>query len=198
VGNQARIDVSLVEEYTKLDEVVVIGYGQMKRSDLTGSVVSVTSDEISKTVSTTFEQVLQGKAAGVEVTQNTGQPGGSVSVRIRGVNSLMGNNEPLYVIDGIPVEGYTGDISYNNSIGNVLSTINPSDIVDMQILKDASATAIYGSKAANGVILIATRQGEAGEAKISYDAYYGIRQLPTYIETMNLRELPNIVMRKTR
>ncbi len=187
-GDQARIDVSLTEEYTKLDEVVVIGYGQMKRSDLTGSVVSVTSDEISKTVSTTFEQVLQGKAAGVEVTQNTGQPGGSVSVRIRGVNSLMGNNEPLYVIDGVPVEGYTGDISYNNSIGNVLSTINPSDIVDMQILKDASATAIYGSRAANGVILITTRQGETGEAKISYDAFYGIQQLPTYIETMNLRE----------
>jgi TonB-linked SusC/RagA family outer membrane protein len=187
-GERTRVDVSLTEEYTKLDEVVVIGYGQMKRSDLTGSVVSVSSDEISKTVSTTFEQVLQGKAAGVEVMQNTGAPGGSVSVRIRGVNSLTGNNEPLYVIDGVPVEGYTGDITYNNNIGNVLSTINPSDIVDMEILKDASATAIYGSRAANGVILITTRQGEAGQSKISYDAYYGIQQLPYYIPTMNLRE----------
>jgi TonB-linked SusC/RagA family outer membrane protein len=188
VNNQTQLDVSLEEELTKLDEVVVIGYGQMKRSDLTGSVVSVTSEEISKTVSTTFEQVLQGKAAGVEVTQNTGQPGGSVSVRIRGVNSLSGNNEPLYVIDGVPVEGYTGDIKYNNSIGNVLSIINPSDIVDMQILKDASATAIYGSRAANGVILITTRKGKAGETDISYEAYYGIQQLPNYIPTMNLRE----------
>jgi TonB-linked SusC/RagA family outer membrane protein len=188
VGNQTQLAISLVEEVTKLDEVVVIGYGQMKRSDLTGSVVSVTSEEISKTVSTTFEQVLQGKAAGVEVTQNTGQPGGSVSVRIRGVNSLTGNNEPLYVIDGVPVEGYTGDITYNNNIGNILSTINPSDIVDMQILKDASATAIYGSRAANGIVLITTRQGEAGKSKISYDAYYGIQQLPTYIPTMNLSE----------
>jgi TonB-linked SusC/RagA family outer membrane protein len=188
VGNQTNIDVSLTEEYTKLDEVVVIGYGQMKRRDLTGSVVSVTSEDISKTVSTTFDQVLQGKAAGVEVMQNTGAPGGSVSVRIRGVNSLTQDNEPLYVIDGVPVEGYTGDISYNNSIGNVLSTINPSDIVDMQILKDASATAIYGSRAANGVIIITTRQGEPGKSKISYDAFYGIQQLPTYIETMNLRE----------
>jgi TonB-linked SusC/RagA family outer membrane protein len=188
VANQTQLDVSLEEEVTKLDEVVVIGYGQMRRSDLTGSVVSVSSEEISKTVSTTFEQVLQGKAAGVEVTQNTGQPGGSVSVRIRGVNSLTGNNEPLYVIDGVPVEGYTGEIKYNNSIGNVLSTINPTDIVDMQILKDASATAIFGSRAANGVILITTSQGKAGEAKISYETYYGIQQLPNYIPTMNLRE----------
>jgi TonB-linked SusC/RagA family outer membrane protein len=194
--NKTQIDVSLTEEITKLDEVVVIGYGQMKRSDLTGSVVSVTSEEISKTVSTTFEQVLQGKAAGVEVTQNTGQPGGSVSVRIRGVNSLSGNNEPLYVIDGVPIEGYTGDITYNNNIGNVLSTINPSDIVDMQVLKDASATAIYGSRAANGVILITTRQGETGKSKISYDGFYAVQQLPTYIETMNLREFAEYRMDK--
>ena len=188
LGKQTFISVRLNTEVTKLDEVVVVGYGTMKRSDLTSAVVSISADEIRQTVGSSFDQALQGRAAGVFVTQNTGAPGGGVSVRIRGIHTLQSNNEPLYVIDGVQVEGYTGDITYNNSIGNVLSTINPADIVDMQILKDASATAIYGSRAANGVIIITTRKGKAGESKISYEGSYGIQQLPYYIPTMNLRE----------
>ncbi|MFC2137258.1 SusC/RagA family TonB-linked outer membrane protein [Bacteroidota bacterium] len=188
VKGKTNINIKLVEDITKLDEVVVIGYGQMKRSDLAGSVVSVTSNDISRSLTASFDQALQGKAAGVQVTQNTGAPGGGVSVRIRGVSSLSGQNEPLYVIDGVPIEAQVDNFRYGSSTGNVLSTINTSDIVDIQILKDASATAIYGSRAANGVVLITTKQGEKGESKVSYDGYYGIQQLPTYIPTMNLRE----------
>lgn len=188
VKDQNNIAVRLISNVTKLDEVVVVGYGQMKRSDLTGSVVSVSADEIKQSVGSSFDQALQGKAAGVFVTQNTGAPGGGVSVRIRGINSITNSNEPLYVIDGVQIDGYTGGIRYNNSIGNILSTINPSDIEDMQILKDASATAIYGSRAANGVIIITTKKGKSGESTISYDGYYGIQQVPKTLPTMNLRE----------
>jgi TonB-linked SusC/RagA family outer membrane protein len=188
IGNQKILNVRLNQEITKLDEVVMVGYATMRRRDLTSAVVSITAEEIKQTVGSSFDQALQGRAAGVFVTQNTGAPGGGVSVRIRGVNTLSGSNEPLYVIDGVQIEGYTGDITYNNSIGNILSSINPADIVDMQILKDASATAIYGSRAANGVIIITTRKGKAGESKISYEGSYGIQQLPYYIPTMNLRE----------
>lgn len=175
------INVELKENIEVLDEVVVVGYGVMSRSDLTGSVVSVSSDEMKKSISTSLDQALQGRAAGVNVTQNSGVPGGGISVSIRGVNSFNGN-EPLYVIDGIPISGQSSGES------NALAAINPSDIVSMEVLKDASATAIYGSRAANGVILITTRQGEAGKTRISYDGYYGIQQLPNELEVLNLRE----------
>lgn len=181
IGNQKSIDVSLREDSKMLDEVVVVGYGTMKRSDLTGSVVSVSSDDIKKTVVTSLDQALQGRAAGVSVTQNSGAPGGGISVSIRGINSLNGN-EPLYVIDGVAISGQTG----NNT--SVLSSINPSDIVSMEILKDASATAIYGSRASNGVVLITTRQGEAGKTRLSYEGYVGVQQLPNRLDVLNLRE----------
>jgi TonB-linked SusC/RagA family outer membrane protein len=177
------LTIELEEDIAKLDEIVVVGYGTMKRSDLTGAMASVSEQEIKKTVATSLDQALQGRTAGVQVTQNSGTPGGSVSVRIRGVNTLGSNNEPLYVIDGVPIEGYSGSKS-----GNVLSLINPSDIVSMEILKDASATAIYGSRASNGVILISTRQGQSDRTRVSYETFYAIQQLPTRIETMNLKE----------
>lgn len=175
------LNIEMKEDAELLDEVVVIGYGTMKRSDLTGSVVSVSGDELKKSVVTSLDQALQGRAAGVSVTQNSGAPGGGISVSIRGINSLNGN-EPLYVIDGVAISG--------NSSGNssVLSSINPSDIVSMEILKDASATAIYGSRASNGVVLITTRQGEAGKPRISYEGYYGLQQLPNELDVLNLRE----------
>ena len=181
IDKQKSIDVSLREDTKMLDEVVVVGYGTMKRSDLTGSVVSVSADDIKKTVVTSLDQALQGRAAGVSVTQNSGAPGGGISVSIRGINSLNGN-EPLYVIDGVAISGQTG----NNS--SVLSSINPSDIVSMEILKDASATAIYGSRASNGVVLITTRQGEAGKTRLSYEGYVGVQQLPNRLDVLNLRE----------
>jgi len=183
VGNQTTINVVLNEENLGLDEVVVVGYGQMKRTDVTGSMVSVSSDAIKKSVPTSIDQVLQGRAAGVQIQQNSGTPGGSSSIRIRGINSLNASNEPIFVIDGVVIDGST-----SSSSENALSSINPSDIVSMDILKDASATAIYGSRAANGVILITTKRGQSGEAKINYDGYIGFQQIPTRLDLLNLRE----------
>lgn len=147
VSGKTSFNIILKEDTEILDEVVVVGYGQMKRSDLTGSVVSVSSDAISKTVTTSIDQVLQGRAAGVQVQANSGMPGASSSIRIRGINSLNASNEPIFVIDGVIIDGSTGSGS-----DNALASINPSDIVSMDVLKDASATAIYGARAANGVI----------------------------------------------
>lgn len=178
---KATVEVELTEDAATLDEVVVVGYGVMKRSDLTGSVVSVGTNEIKKSVITSVDQALQGRAAGVQVTQNSGSPGGGISVSIRGVNSLNGN-EPLYVIDGVAIDGQT------NGNSSALSSINPSDIVSMEVLKDASATAIYGSRGSNGVVLITTKKGQAGKPTISYEGYYAIQQIPTKLETLNLRE----------
>ena len=164
VGNQQEINVELVSDVTSLDEVTVVGYGTQKKRDLTGSVVSLKSEDLTLggTVSN-VAQSLQGRAAGVMVTQNSKAPGGSMSVRIRGSNSISSTNEPLYVVDGFPtVNG---------------ADINPNDIASLEVLKDASATAIYGARAANGVILITTKRGEAGENKISYDGYVGVQRV---------------------
>lgn len=180
-ASKTVINVEMEEDSEILDEVVVVGYGTMKRSDLTGSVVSVGEDEIKQSIVTSLDQALQSKAAGVSVTQNSGTPGGGISVSIRGINSLNGN-EPLYVIDGVAISGN------NDSNSSVLSSINPSDVVSMEILKDASATAIYGSRASNGVVLITTKQGQAGKTRITYEGYYGLQQLPKKLGVMNLRE----------
>ena len=137
-ANKTIVNVQLKEDSEILDEVVVVGYGTMKKSDLTGAVTSVSEDEIKQSVVTLLDQALQSRAAGVSVTQNSGAPGGGISVSIRGINSLNGN-EPLYVVDGVAISGN------NNTNSSVLSAINPSDIVSIEILKDASATAIYGS-----------------------------------------------------
>ena len=176
------INVALEEDRTLLDDVVVVGYGTMKRSDITGSVVSVGADEIKKTIVTSVDQALQGRAAGVQVTQNSGSPGGGISVAIRGVNSLNGN-EPLYVIDGVAVDGKSSD-----GKTSALSTVNPSDIMSIEVLKDASATAIYGSRASNGVVLITTRHGQAGKTRVTYEGYYALQQIPKRLKTMNLRQ----------
>lgn len=183
VDGRQIINVVLEEVSKSLNEVVVVGYGQMKRSDLTGSVSSVNSESINKSVSTSIDQVLQGRAAGVQVQQNTGMPGGSSSIRIRGINSLSGTNEPIFVIDGVIIAGGTGSNSEN-----ALSSINPSDILTMDVLKDASATAIYGSRAANGVIMITTKRGKSGETKITYNGYTGLQEMPKKLDLLNLQE----------
>lgn len=186
ITDQTRVSVTLEEDQERLGELVVVGYGQMKRSDLTGSVTSVASEAIEQSVSTSVDQVLQGRAAGVQVQQNSGAPGSSSSIRIRGISSLNGSNEPIFVIDGVIIDGSTGS---NNT--NPLSTINPSDIVSMDILKDASATAIYGSRAANGVIIITTKRGEKGQARVNYDGYIGWQEMPKQLDMLNLQEYAN-------
>ena len=153
-ANQVPATVTLVDDANFLDEVVVIGYGTVKKSDLTGSVATVKADEINKGVITTPADLLRGKSAGVVVTSGSGMPGAGATVRIRGGASLNASNDPLYIIDGLPVsnDGISG-------MGDPLSTINPEDIESFTVLKDASATAIYGSRASNGVIVITTKKG---------------------------------------
>ena len=183
ITGQNSVSVTLKEDNVELDDVVVVGYGQMKRSDMTGSVVSVGDDAIKKSVVTSVDQVLQGRAAGVSIQANSGQPGASTSIRIRGTNSLNATNQPIFVIDGVVIDASTSD---ENS--NPLSSINPSDIVSMDVLKDASATAIYGSRASNGVIMITTKKGKSGESTITYDGYAGWQEMPVQLDMLNLRE----------
>lgn len=183
VNGRTKIDITLEENAEVLDEVVVVGYGQMKRSDLTGSVVSVGEDAVKKSIATSIDQVLQGRAAGVQIQANSGTPGASTSIRIRGINSLNATNQPIFVIDGVVI-----DTATDNESSNPLSSINPSDIVSMDILKDASATAIYGSRASNGVIMITTKRGKSGEATVTYDMYMGWQEMPKQYEMLNLRQ----------
>ncbi len=191
----SRVDLKL-KPNAILNEVVVVGYGTQNRSDLTGAVSSVTEEQLKSSVVTNIDQALQGRVAGVQVTQNTGQPGGAASIRIRGANSITGSSEPLYVIDGIPFQGdgitvagfdWAGGANGQNKV-NPLSTINPSDIVSIEVLKDASASAIYGSRAANGVVLISTKRGKKGESKISYNGYYAVQSLAKKLDMMDLQQ----------
>ncbi|MBN1985986.1 MAG: SusC/RagA family TonB-linked outer membrane protein, partial [Prolixibacteraceae bacterium] len=199
VGSLSAINVQLETETQGLDEVVVVGYGTMKKSDVTGSVVSVSEDQLKGSVVANLDQALQGRAAGVTAVQTSGQPGSSVSIRVRGQGTLRASaSEPLYVVDGVPIQNVSqsghaiglGDAMGNGSVSTFsgLSVLNPSDILSVEILKDASATAIYGSRGANGVVLITTKKGKSGEATFTYEGYYGIQEQVKRIDVMNLRE----------
>ncbi len=188
VTNQKEVNVKLEPDSKMLDEVVAIGYGTMKRSDVTGSMVSINDKAIEQTVSTSIDQVLQGRAAGVQIQANSGTPGANTSIRIRGVNSLNATNQPIFVIDGVVVDAQGADSNDPLSSNNPLASINPSDIVSMDVLKDASATAIYGARASNGVIMITTKRGKSGEATITYDGYIGWQEMAKKLDMMNLRE----------
>ena len=194
VNSKNSLDIKLAVSNKSLDEVVVIGYGTSRRKDLTGSIGSVSAADIEKTVSTTFDQALQGKVAGVTVTQNTGQPGGAVSIQVRGLGSLNAGTDPLYVIDGVIIPpnqpSYTQGIYMGNSNtgDNPLATINPNDIASIDVLKDASAIAIYGSQGSNGVIIVTTKRGKKGAPKVSFDTYYGVQQVSKYLPMMNLQQ----------
>jgi TonB-dependent starch-binding outer membrane protein SusC len=174
-GDALTLSVELKEATVALDQVVVVGYGTARKKDVTGSVAKVSSQELNSFPVNNPVQGMQGRVAGVQVSQNSGEPGGTVSVRIRGGNSLQGGNEPLYVVDGFALSGPP-------------SAINPNDIESMDVLKDASATAIYGSRGANGVVLITTKAGKAGKTQVSLDSYYGIQQLTKRLELMNAKE----------
>jgi TonB-dependent starch-binding outer membrane protein SusC len=183
------IEIAMVSVALMGDELVVIGYGDQRRQDLTGSVASVSSDVLERTVSSTLDRALQGRAAGVMVTQNSGRPGGNSTIRIRGTNSLTGNAEPLYVVDGIPMQGNEGGIGGTNvNASSGLAGINPNDIASIDILKDASATAIYGARASNGVVMITTKRGRAGDTRVEYNGYVGFQNVSSRIDMMNLQE----------
>ncbi|HYW94549.1 MAG TPA: TonB-dependent receptor, partial [Bacteroidales bacterium] len=185
VGDKTKIDIKLSADVIGLDEVVAVGYGTMKKSDLTGSVGSVNSEDLAKVPATSLDQSLQGKASGVQITQLSAQPGGATSIRIRGANSILGGNEPLIVVDGIPIESSNDQSWISSPVVNSLGTLNPSDIESIEILKDASATSIYGSRGANGVILITTKRGQSGRNTVSFNAYYGIQKIAKRIDVMN-------------
>ena len=169
VGNQTTINVRLAEDASQLDEVVVIGYGTSKKKDVTGAVSRVSSESFENQPLTRVDEALQGRAAGVTVAKANGAPGAGIKVRIRGVNSITGSNDPLVVIDGV--------------LGGDLSTLNPNDIASMDVLKDASATAIYGVRGSNGVILVSTKKG-SGKGKINVDFFTSVSQVPDLLPTL--------------
>ena len=200
IGSQSEYSITLEEDHNSLEEVVVVGYGQMKKSDISGASVSLGEDAVKGSIITSLDQSLQGRAAGVSAVQTSGAPGSASSIRVRGTATINANAEPLYIIDGVIVRGNDrgesgaayglGDALGNGSVSTIspLSTIDPADIVSMEILKDASATAIYGAQGANGVVLITTRHGKAGEAKFSYNGMVAASRQTKRLDMMNLRE----------
>ena len=178
-ANQTNYKITLEEDKQLLDEVVVVGYGTMKKSDLSGASATLGEEQLKDAHITNLDQAFQGRVTGVSAVQTSGAPGSSSSIRVRGQATINAGAEPLYVIDGVIVQatGQSGaDFGLGDKLGNgtvstisPIATINPADIVSMEILKDASATAIYGAQGANGVVLITTKRGKAGEAKFTYD-----------------------------
>ncbi len=209
VNNRSVIDVTLQTDLQQLSEVVVVGYGTQRRQDLTGSIVSVKGDDILQPSAGSFDQMLQGKVPGVQVNQTTGAPGGNVNILVRGVSSITGGNQPLYVIDGFPIgsggggsdmrnygsSSFSASGMANNTSTriNPLSSINPSDIESIEILKDASATAIYGSRGANGVVIITTKRGSYGQSSVNVDASYGFQEVANKLDMMNARQYAEYV-----
>jgi TonB-linked SusC/RagA family outer membrane protein len=182
VGGRTNITITLKEDNQTLDAVVAIGYGTVQKKDVTGSISSIGAKQIKDQPVVSLDQAMAGQMAGVQVSQATGAPGGGATVRVRGAGSLSAGNEPLYVVDGFPV---TNDYNQRN---NPLSTINPSDIESIQVLKDASATAIYGSRGSNGVVIITTKSGKSGASKIDFSLNTGIQQVEKTLAVLNARE----------
>ncbi|GEO03584.1 SusC/RagA family TonB-linked outer membrane protein [Adhaeribacter aerolatus] len=180
INNRTTVDVSLAPDAKALSEVVVVGYGTQRKIETTGAIASVKAEELTQTPVVNVAQGLQARVAGVQVTQNSAAPGGNISVRVRGTNSINGSSEPLYVVDGVPISnsGGVNDISS-------LSTINPNDIASVEVLKDASATAIYGARGANGVVLITTKRGKAGATRVTYEGYYGVQQITKKMDLLD-------------
>ncbi|MFY7900526.1 MAG: SusC/RagA family TonB-linked outer membrane protein, partial [Chitinophagaceae bacterium] len=183
LGASNTVSISLKTEDKSLGEVVVVGYGSVKKKDFTGSIASIKGESLRDIPVQSFDQALSGKAVGVNVSLPNAVLNNPPVIRIRGINSLTGSSQPLIIIDGVPA--LQGDASTNLSANNALATINPGDIDDIQILKDASATAIYGSRATNGVMLITTKKGKNGKAKVSYDFSYGWTKPFNVFEVLN-------------
>jgi len=193
--SSTNLNIRLKEDTKLLDEVIVVGYGTIRKSDLTGSVSQLKADKTEEKAYTSVEQMLQGKMSGVQITQNSGALGGGITFSIRGVNSVNGDNQPLVVIDGYPVESGTAKIALGSesyaseSQGtNALESLNPNDIASIEVLKDASATAIYGSRGANGVVIITTKRGKEGKDKVQYSVRVDASQLPKKINLLNTAE----------
>ncbi|WP_080057888.1 SusC/RagA family TonB-linked outer membrane protein [Spirosoma aerolatum] len=189
VNNRSTINVVLKTDVRNLNEVVVTGYGQQIKRDLTGNIAKVKAADIQDQPVTTFDQALQGKAAGVQINAGSGKLGQGIQVRVRGQSSVSASNQPLYVVDGTPVT--TDNLSFNSAATNPLADINPQDIESVDILKDASAGAIYGARAANGVVLITTKKGKAGRTNITFGAQYGSSKPTRKLQFLNTEQYVN-------
>lgn len=191
VGNNLVIDLGMTSEAALLDDIVIVAYGQVKKSDLTGSVSSISGEAISRSAPISVDQALQGRAAGVQVTQVSGRPGGETSIRIRGTSSINAGNEPLFVIDGMLITNDNNQLNGGAVAGsplNGLASINPADIESIEILKDASATAMYGARGSNGVVIISTKRGKAGTSRISFDSYQGMQTVTKKLPVLTGQE----------
>jgi TonB-dependent starch-binding outer membrane protein SusC len=186
VGDQTNVNIELVPDFARLDEVVVVGYGSVRKSDLTSAISSVSMSDLPPTASLSVNNMLQGRVPGVEITPINGMPGSGVSVKIRGV-STMNNSEPLYVIDGVHIRNSLGTNS------NIFSMINPNDIERIEILKDAASTAIYGAGGANGVILVTTKKGSAGAPRINFRTSFGSSSIPKKLDLLNANEYVDLL-----
>ena len=191
------VEIALIDNSNKLDEVVVVGYGVQKRKALTGAVTTVKNDELLQT-STSFDNILGGAVAGLDATSSSGQPGASINIRIRGGNSITGGNEPLYVIDGVLIYNSNSatntGVSYADSNFNPLASINPSDIESIEVLKDVSASAIYGSRGANGVIIVTTKNGKRGRIKVDYGYSIGVSNVRKTLDLLNAEQWGNLYL----
>jgi TonB-linked SusC/RagA family outer membrane protein len=209
-GENTVLNVSLVVSQQQLQDVVVVGYGNQRKRNVTGSITNITAKDLLPGPASSFDQMLQGKVAGAQITQTSGAPGGNVNIVIRGISSITGGNSPLYVIDGyaIGTGGGGSDLSSFSSSSytasgiaastgttriNPLSTINPADIESIEILKDASATAIYGSRGANGVVIITTKRGKSGKATISFETSQGLQELRKKLDVLNPQQYAQFV-----
>ena len=193
VNGRSTVDVQLAADERQLSEVVVVGYGTQERREVTGATAKVTSEELQNLPVLGVDQAMQGRAAGVQISQNSGTPGGGISVRVRGSSSISASNQPLYVVDGVPLT--TGDYSqlgYGGQSVNAIADLNPNDIESIDILKDASAAAIYGSRAANGVVLITTKRGSTQKTQINLNAYTGFQKMwkkPDFLRAPDYQEI---------
>ncbi|MEM8964884.1 MAG: TonB-dependent receptor [Bacteroidota bacterium] len=194
VGNQTNVNIQMLPSVTSLTEIVVVGYGEQEAGDVTGVVTAVDAEEFNRGAIVSPDQLITGKVAGVQITPNTGAPGGQSSIRIRGGTSINASNEPLYVIDGVPIDNAPHDPGGFSKGKNPLNFLNPNDIESFTVLKDASAAAIYGSRGANGVIIITTKKGNAGgEGSISYDTWYSIANPVNQVDVLTASEFRSVV-----
>jgi TonB-linked SusC/RagA family outer membrane protein len=199
-GQTANVRIGLRGQAVLLQDVVVVGYGEQERRNVTGAVASVSMDALEDAPVQSIDQMLQGTVAGVQVTQASSAPGGGISIRVRGSSSISGSSEPLYVIDGFPIENDpdaaspgTGGRVTATVPSNPLAALNPNDIESIQVLKDASATAIYGARGANGVVIVTTRRGRAGRPELSFDAFTGVQNVANRYELLNAREMAQAI-----
>lgn len=186
VGKQNSLFITLTVESKQLNDVVVVGYGTQRKKDLTGAIASVGARDIEKIPTNGVDKALQGQVAGLQISTTSGAPGGNTTILVRGISSITGGIEPLFVIDGYPVN----NVGYSNP----LSTINPNDIESIDVLKDASSTAIYGSRGSNGVIIITTKRGKSGKPSIAFDSYAGVQEVAHKIKMMNARQFAEVVI----